>query len=310
MRARTRGTNDGIAKVAKVAISNPDRVIDNLSGTRKVELASFYASIGDWILPHLRARPVALLRAPEGIEGEQFFQKHAGHMRIPHIRQLDPELDPGHEPLMEIDSLGALVGSVQMGAIEYHTWGATKNRIENPDRIILDLDPDPALPWQKMIEATRLLLSVLEELELTCFLKTSGGKGMHVIIPIARHLSWDNGKAFAKSISQFMAGQLPKRFTAKMGPKNRVGKIFIDYLRNGRGASTVAAWSVRARPGLPVSVPIRHDELESLDSAAQWTIDTLWSLLDSLDGDPWEGYSNTQRISRRMWDKLGASEVL
>lgn len=297
--------NKRVSKIAKVSISSPNRVLDSVSGTRKIELAAFYASIADWILPHLRGRPTSLLRAPEGIEGEQFFQKHLNRMTIPHLKELDQTLDPGHEPLMEIDSTLALVGCVQMGSVEFHTWGATTNRIEKPDRIILDLDPDPELPWQVMIEATRLVMSVLDELKLDYFLKTSGGKGMHIVIPMARHLGWDTTKAFARAISQFMAGQLPSRFTAKMGPRNRVDKIFVDYLRNSRGASTVSAWSVRARPGLPVSVPIGVDELDGLSASAQWTVVNLQERLDTLQGDPWEGYSNTQRITRRMWDMLG-----
>ena len=286
--------------VAGVKISSPERIIDTKTGTRKLELAAFYESISDWILPHLKSRPVSLLRAPEGVGGETFFQKHAEHLSIPNIKHLDPALDPGHESLLEIDSIGALIGTVQMGTIELHTWGATTDKIETPDRIILDLDPDPDLPWKKMIEATQLLSSVLSELSLEHFLKTSGGKGLHVVIPLARYHDWDTVKQFAKSISEFMAEQLPDRFVAKMGPKNRINKIFIDYLRNSRGASTVCAYSVRARPGLPVSVPITHAELETLKSADQWNSGNLYQRLESLSADPWEGYVNKQRITQKM----------
>nr|WP_298147156.1 DNA ligase D [uncultured Pseudomonas sp.] len=295
----------GRVSVAGVAISSPERLIDAQSGTRKLELAQFYAQLGDWIMPHLRKRPVSLLRAPDGVAGEQFFQKHAEHMSIPNIQHLPPELDPGHARLMEIGKLSALIGAVQMGAIELHTWGANSDRIETPDRLVLDLDPDPALPWRSMLEATHLCLSVLNELGLDSYLKTSGGKGIHLIVPLARHADWDEVKAFAKAISQFMARQLPDRFSAKMGPKNRIGKIFVDYLRNQRGASTVAAYSLRARPGLPASVPIRRDELDGLDSAQQWHIGNLLERLANLQDDPWAGYSNRQRISRAMWEKLG-----
>src|SRR5690606_8460206 len=225
-------------------------------------------------------------------EGETFFQKHAENMSIPNIKHLDPALDPGHDSLIEIDSTEALVGCVQMGTIELHTWGSTKDYIEKPDRIILDLDPDPDLPWSKMIEATQLLCSVLTELSLDYFLKTSGGKGMHVVIPLARYHDWETVKDFARSISEFMAHQLPDRFVAKMGPKNRNNRIFIDYLRDSRGASTVCAYSVRARPGLPVSVPIREDELPKLKSAAQWDVTNLKKRLTSLSDDPWKGYEN------------------
>ncbi|WP_458379533.1 DNA ligase D [Pseudomonas chlororaphis] len=294
--------------VAGVKITHPERVIDQQSGTSKLQLAQFYASIDQQILPHLRDRPVSLLRAPEGVEGEQFFQKHAEHLAIPNIRHLDPALDPGHARLMEIDSTSALIGAVQMGTIELHTWGATHDQIETPDLFVLDLDPDPALPWKSMLEATQLTLSVLDELGLQAFLKTSGGKGMHLIVPLARKADWETVKGFAKAVAQFMAQQLPERITATMGPKNRVGRIFVDYLRNTRGASTVAAYSVRARPGLPVSVPIARDELGDVRHAQQWNVANLSQRLEALTEDPWHGYAHRQRITAKMWQQLGADK--
>jgi bifunctional non-homologous end joining protein LigD len=293
-------------EVAGVMISHPERVIDTLSGLHKIDLAHFYESISDWILPHLDHRPVALLRCPDGVEGEQFFQKHSERLAIPNIKQLDPKLDPGHARLMEIDSIQALVGAAQMGTIELHTWGSTYDKIELPDHFVLDLDPDEALPWRSMIEATQMTLSVLDELGLDAYLKTSGGKGMHIIVPLARKADWDTVKSFAKALAQFLSQQLPERFTATSGPKNRVGKIFVDYLRNTRGASTVVAYSARARPGLPVSVPITRDELSSLKSSTQWNIGNLQKRLRKLKADPWAGYKNTQRITKPMWKRLGA----
>ncbi len=294
------------SRVSQIRITHPERIIDPTSGTQKAQLARFYEDISEWLLPHLRHRPVALLRAPEGVDGEQFFQKHSERLAIPLITQLDQALDPGHARLMEIHNLAALIGAVQMGAIELHTWGATVDKIDTPDLFVLDLDPDPALPWKSMLEAAQLVLSVLDELGLTAYIKTSGGKGLHLIVPLARRDGWDTVKAFAKAIALFMTQQLPERFTATSGPKNRIGKIFIDYLRNGRGASTVAAYSVRARPGLPVSVPISRDELDSLRSAQQWNVTNLQARLNSLKADPWAGYANRQRLSKKMWQKLGA----
>ena len=292
--------------IAGVRISNAQRQIDQSSGATKGDLAEFYDSISDWAVPHLAGRPVSLLRAPEGVGGEQFFQKHAERLAIPNIRHLDPALDPEHGSYMEVNNVRALIGAVQMGTIEFHTWGAGSSNIDKPDRLTLDLDPDPELPWKTMLEATELVLAVLDELGLESWLKTSGGKGMHIIIPLARHIDWETAKTFSWAISAFMAQQLPDRFTAKMGPRNRIGKIFIDYLRNQFGASTVAAYSVRARPGLPVSVPIARDELRGLRSAAQWHIGNLHQRLAQLTEDPWAGYRNRQRINQEHWQQLNA----
>ena len=303
------GTRRGREQIGEVSVSHPERVIDEQSGTTKAQLARFYAEIADWLLPEVRNRPVSLLRAPGGVGGEQFFQKHAERLDIPNIRHLDAELDPGHDRLMTIDSVPALVGAVQMGTIELHTWNAAYASIERPDRLILDLDPDPALPWRAVLEATRLSLSVLDELGLETFVKTSGGAGMHLVVPLARHVDWDTLKAFGKAISQFMASELPDRFSARMGPKNRIGKVYLDYLRNGRGASTVAAYSVRARPGLPVSVPISREELGQLRDSRHWHIGNLQQRLDKLEDDPWAGYANRQRITAAMWKKLGADSL-
>ena len=290
--------------VSKISITHPDRIIDPESQATKKDLAVFYGEISNLILPHLDDRPVSILRLPAGIGGEEFFQKHTEHLSIPNIKHLDKSLDPGHAALMEIDSVQALVGAVQMGTIELHTWGSKTDKIETPDRITLDLDPDPALPWRSVIEATRLTLALLEELKLDAFVKTTGGKGMHIVIPVKPDADWEYIKEFSKTISTFMARQIPERFVAKMGPKNRVGKIFIDYLRNQRGASTVSAFSVRARPGLPVSVPVTKTEILKLTSSSQWTIQNLHERIDKLKTDPWEGYKCRKSITEAMWKKL------
>lgn len=297
-------------KTGNIDISHPERIIDSVSGSTKLDLALFYESIADVIAPHLKNRPVSLLRAPDGIEGEQFFQKHSENRAIANVTQLDVALDPDHAPLMALDNVSALLGCVQMNAIEFHTWGATTVNIELPDRFVLDLDPDPALPWRAVVEAARLTLAVLDELKLNAFLKTTGGKGIHVIVPLTPNANWPTVKAFSKAVAEFMAKQIPERFVAKMGPKNRIGKIFIDYLRNTRGASTVSAYSVRARPGLPISVPIAREELNQITRPDQWNIGNLQERLEKLKDNPWGSYSGekyrkTQKISQAMWKKLG-----
>ncbi len=283
------------AEVDGVRISHPERVIDEASGARKLDVARYYAAVADWLLPHLADRPVALVRTPEGIAGEQIFQKHKQTLAIPHIRELDPALDPGHAPLLAIDNRDALIGATQMGTVELHTWNATADRIERPDRFILDLDPDPKLPWARLLEATHLVLTLLDELDLQAFVKTSGGRGLHLVVPLERRHDWDTVKAFAQAAAQHLAATLPKVFVAKMGEQNRQGRVFVDYLRNRHGATTVSAFSLRARPHLGVSVPIARTELERLERSDQWHFDTLLARLEGLKGDPWAGYTEARQ---------------
>ncbi|GAB7525673.1 DNA ligase D [Paraburkholderia sp. 2C] len=290
--------------VAGVRISHPDRVIDRHTDTRKIDLVHYYESVADWMLPHLRDRPVSLVRAPEDIGGELFFQKHAEKLSIPNITQ-HPGLDPGHPSLITIESATALVGAAQMGTIELHTWNALASNIEKPDRVVFDLDPDPALGWERMIEAAQLTHTLLDELGLVSFCKTSGGKGLHVVVPLTKHEGWDEVKAFSQAVAQHMATTLPRNFAAKMGAQNRKGKIFVDYLRNNRGSSTVAAYSARARPGLGVSVPLTWDEVPETTAGNQWNIANLHERLQSLREDPWAAYAKTrQRITAAMRKRL------
>ncbi|WP_313089754.1 DNA ligase D [Stutzerimonas nitrititolerans] len=290
-----------------IRISNPERIIDQSIGATKMELARFYAEIAPWALPHLRQRPLALVRAPEGIEGELFFQKHTEKLSIPHITQLDRALYPEHAALMTIDSVEALIGAAQMGTIELHTWNALAPVLDHPDRFVLDLDPDPALPWKRMVEAAQLTQTLLDEIGLQSFLKTSGGKGLHILVPLQPVHDWSEVKGFSQAIARYLAKLLPQHFSAVSGPKNRIGRIFIDYLRNSQGASTVAAYSVRAREGLPVSVPIHRDELAELKGANLWNIRNLMSRLEEQgDDDPWAGIDQTgQKITADMRERLG-----
>ncbi|EKS67661.1 MULTISPECIES: DNA ligase D [Caballeronia] len=293
------------AEIEGVKISHPDRVIDKSTGLTKLDVVEYYASVADWMLPHLKDRPVSLVRAPEDIGGELFFQKHSAKLAIPHITQ-HPDIDPGHPPLLTIESSQALVGTAQMGTIELHTWNAVASNIEKPDRMIFDLDPGEGVGWERMIEAAKLTKDLLVELGLTSFCKTSGGKGFHVVVPLAKQASWDDMKDFSQAVAQHMASTLPKLFSAKMGMQNRKGKIFIDYLRNNRGSSTVAAFSLRARPGLGASMPLAWDELDSVTSGDQWHIGNVRERLDALKSDPWAGYDKArQRLTAEMKKRLG-----
>ncbi|MFL9961011.1 DNA ligase D [Paraburkholderia sediminicola] len=292
------------AEVAGVRVSHPDRVIDKSTGTRKIDLVQYYEAVADWMLPHLQDRPVSLVRAPEDIGGELFFQKHSQKLSIPNVTQ-HPGLDPGHPALITVETLKALVGAAQMGTVEFHTWNAVAANIEKPDRMVFDLDPDASLGWERMIEAAQLTRSLLEELGLESFCKTSGGKGLHVVVPLAKQAGWDEVKDFSQAVAQHMATTLPKYFSAKMGAQNRKQKIFVDYLRNNRGSSTVAAFSARARPGLGVSVPLAWDEVASTTGGDQWTIENLHERLAGLKRDPWEDYAKTrQRITAAMKKRL------
>jgi len=270
--AATPAKTHGAKKPMALKISHADRVIDAKSGITKGELAAYYDTVGTLMLPHLRGRPVSLVRAPEGVGGELFFQKHIQNREIPGVNLLDPALDPGHEPLLQIDSKTGLIGAAQMNVIELHTWNATSRAIDRPDRMTFDLDPGEGVGWPQIQEATLLVRTLLDELGLPSFLKTSGGKGMHVVVPIRRQYGWDEVKGFSQAVVVHLAKTIPDRFVAKSGPRNRVGKVFVDYLRNGFGATTVSAWSARSRPGLGVSVPVAWDELPALTGAAQWTI--------------------------------------
>jgi bifunctional non-homologous end joining protein LigD len=289
--------------LGELRLTHPERVIDATIGASKRQVAEYYAEVSQWLLPQLKDRPVALVRAPDGLAGELFFQKNAEQLHIPHVLSYD-KAEAG-QAAMVINRPDTLLGAVQMNMLEMHTWNATDKDFDKPDRFVLDLDPDPALPWKAMLEATQLALTLLDELGLKVFLKTSGGKGMHLVVPLTRRAGWDEIKDFSHAIVDYLARLFPDRLSAVSGPKNRVGKIFIDYLRNGKGATTVCAYSLRARDGLPVSVPIWREELPQLKGANQWHIGNLRERLAEVD-DPWADMAKTrQSVTARMRKQMG-----
>ena len=294
------------AQAGAIRISNPDRVIDERSGATKLDLVNYYASIAEQMLPHLEGRPIALVRAPTGIAGELFFQKHGEKIKIPGIRQLDRSYWPGHPAMLEIASKETLVGAAQMNVIEMHTWNSTTADIGHPDRVIFDLDPGKGIGFETLKEAATLTRKMLDLLGLECWLKTSGGKGLHVVVPLTP--KWDYGqvKGFSEAMVKHMAATIPKLFVSKSGESNRVGRIFIDYLRNGKGATTIAAFSARARPGLGVSVPVTWRELAGLVSSDQWNIFNLHERLKKLRADPWKDYWKKKQSLGEAAKRLGA----
>ena len=277
-----------------VKVTHGERVVDASTGLTKLDLVTFYDAIAPHILPHLQGRPCTLVRAPAGIAGHHFFQKHADKAQIPGVREFDARIWPQHDPMIEIATREALVAAAQMNVVEFHTSNVTIGRgaraAGKPDRLVFDLDPGEGIDWPKLLEATALVKKMLDLLELESFLKTSGGKGLHVVVPIKPGWEWDAAKQFSEDVVEHMARTLPQLFVAKSGARNRVGRIFIDYLRNSFQASTIAAFSARARPGLGVSVPVRWNELEGLEAANQWTIANLHERLGKLRSDPWKDY--------------------
>ncbi len=282
---QARGTS-----AASVKVSHGERVIDEATGATKLDLVRYYESVAQFILPHLKGRPCSLVRGPTGVGGELFFQKHGEKIGIPGINELPEGLWPGHAALLEIGTARALAGAAQMNVIEFHTWNSTAKNIDKPDRMVFDLDPGEGTSWEHVQEGATLVRAMLDALGLEAWLKTSGGKGLHVVVPLMPRYDYETVKGFSQAIVQHLARTIPARFVAKSGPGNRVGKLFVDYLRNGHGATTATAFSARARPGLGVSMPVAWDELGRLKSGSQWNIRTAREYLSFQTEDPWKGY--------------------
>ncbi len=237
--------------VAGVRLSHPDKVLYPEQGYTKRDLAAYYEQVAEWMLPHIVGRPLALVRCPAGCGKPCFFQKHPGEETLKHFAQIDVSLTRQAEYNLSVKDTAGLIELVQMGVLEMHVWGSTARKLERPDRLIFDLDPDPHIDWSEVADATRAVRLVLEELGLATFLKTTGGKGMHIVVPIAARTDWDDAKAFCKSVADFVVRAAPDRFIATMSKAAHRGKVFVDYLRNGRGATAVAPYSTRAARAPP-----------------------------------------------------------
>ena len=289
------------ATIEGTRLTHPDKLLFTDPDLTKRDLAEYYVTVADWLLPHVQRRPMTMVRCPDGSVGKCFFQRHLGQGAPAAVEKIVVPEGKDSADYMMVNDIAGLVATVQMGVLELHTWGSREGKLMQPDRIVFDLDPAPDVPWSRVVDGARLVHGLLEEIGLRSFVKTSGGKGLHVVVPIMPEQEWDVVKEWSRSIAEHMAQVLPDYFTARMAKAARNGKIFIDYLRNAAGATTVSAYSPRARPGAPVSVPLTWDELSSKTQPDSFTVATVPKRLASLKRDPWHDYAGTkQRLTKKI----------
>jgi bifunctional non-homologous end joining protein LigD len=272
-----------------VRVTHPDKILFEDTGTTKRDLIAHYVNVADRMLPHIAKRPISLVRCPDGTRGECFFQKHASKGFPEEFQAVPIREKSGKKDYLFIEDLQGLVAAVQMGALELHLWGAHEDDVEKPDRMVFDLDPDEGMSYAKVKQAAKELRDRLKKLGLTSFPMITGGKGVHVVVPLARGHSWDHHRDFAEAIARLMAEEAPDRFVANMSKAKRKGKIFVDYLRNTRGATAIAPYSARARKGAPFSAPLTWPALAKLDHAHPYTVG------DKPRGDPWKDYFHVKQ---------------
>ncbi len=278
---------------AGIRITHPERVMYPASGLTKLDIVRYYDSVGARMLPHLRGRPLTLKQcAPDADHCR--FMRHSGERAPAQVRIVNIREKTKIGDYMIVDDLPALIALAQRNIIEFHTWNSGVEHVEQPNRIVFDLDPGPAVAWRQMIDAARLMRSALASLRLKAWIKTTGGKGLHIVVPIAPLHDWSVCLAFARSVATEMVEYDPSRFTTKFSKVGREEQILIDYLRNNRTNTSVAAYSVRARPGATVSVPLAWDELTTRFRPERWTIETLPRRLKTTR-DPWAGYFKTSQ---------------
>jgi bifunctional non-homologous end joining protein LigD len=295
---RTRATSgEEIVELLGVRLTHPDRVYYPDLGFTKLDLALYYVSIADAVLPYLDGRPLTLVRCPDGIGGETFYQKHPGFWTPPQVRRL---VVPGEtEQYLYVDSVPGLVALAQVGILEIHPWNSRASSLETPDQVIFDLDPDESLPFSRVAEAARRVRALLTEHDLESFVKTTGGKGLHVCVPLEPEHGWEELEGFTRAVAQRLAHDEPATFTASMLKSHRKGKVYVDYLRNVRGANAVGAFSTRAKEGAPVSFPVGWDELDGLSGPADFTVAEVplrvlaWTSGGAVD--PWARYRKVKQ---------------
>ena len=297
-------------RIAGVKLSNPTKLLYPEAGITKHDLAVFYETIADWILPHLRNRPLTLVRCPNGWEKSCFYQKHPDEKVAAVIERVTVQESNGPTLYMMANSVGALVALLQMGALELHPFGASAPKLDCPDRITFDFDPDDEVSWPTLVEAVHLLKTLLEELGLQTFIKTTGGKGLHVVLPIKPALGWDEIKSFTKAVAELMVRSFPDRFVSTVSKSKRTGKIFVDYLRNAEGATAVSAYSLRARRNAPVATPIGWNELAKDIRQDHFNVKNVPARLRQMKKDPWaDFFSVRQSVTKAMMKKVGLKQA-
>lgn len=273
-----------------IAVTHPDRRMFARAAYTKGDVADYYRAVADWLLPELADRPLSLLRCPQGAAGECFFQKHHADSLGEHVHAValkEKSGQPAH--YIYVHDIEGVIDLVQMNTIELHPWGARIDDPDRPDRLVFDLDPAPGIAWPDVVAAARDVRARLRKAGLASFVRLSGGKGLHVVAPIRRGPSWDQVRTFCEELAQAMATQRPERYIATMSKAKRRGLIFIDWLRNARGATSVTSWSLRARAGAPVAVPLRWQELGRIVSAAAFDLAAAKRRAAALHCDPWAG---------------------
>jgi len=280
-------------RAAQDLLTNPERVLWPDVGITKQALLDYYEAVWPWLEPHIAGRPLALLRCPQGIGEECFFQKHATQSLPSGIRSVT--IDEANHAAPVIDDFSGLAGLVQLSALELHPWSAPIHDIEHPDQLIFDLDPAPEMPWESVVEAALLVREAIEKHGLSAFAKTSGGKGLHVIAPLKPSAGWEEIRRFAQGFSKQLAAENPRIFTAQSAMDERKGLIFLDYLRNGRGTTSIATYCPRARKGALVATPVAWNEVEAGVKPNAFNILSVPDRLTNLKDDPWRDFDAARR---------------
>jgi bifunctional non-homologous end joining protein LigD len=295
---RPRRIADGAPRdveIAGVALTHPERVLFPSQGITKRALAEFYVDIAGWIMPGLAGRPLSLVRCPSGRGAGCFFQKHPGAAlaeKLPHIRIREKT---GAAEYSYVRTRTDLIALVQAGTLELHVWGSRIQDLERPDLVVFDLDPAPGVAWIEVVRTARSLRDRLLALGHHSYARTTGGKGLHVVVPLEPESDWTAVGTFARVLAQLHAADDPERLTANMAKAHRHGRIFIDYLRNARGATAIASYSTRAHAGGPVATPVRWDELRPSLTSDRFRVGNLRRRLAALHADPWEDFEHARR---------------